>query len=787
MSHSHSQQIDLAKGHAFLHNGVIYYSPNSTRPINVPDRPGPSSRYRFRNKDAIWQRFHDPQWWTLEYCFLSFVPLRPSFEGDTFGTLRDILPFVVEGLDGLFGLETKKITQWRQLEDWLFYVSALLDQTVDTYPAMKPIPPSFLGFEKRFKSERSARLRATISRDWFIVCMGLLSFKIAAVSSWFNVLAEKGVPQIWLNDLQFSTACNFSESCPRVGIILDWLNPAKKQPPVEWFTAHHVPVWYPWTRDHEVAARNPRLSDFRPPGELLQMATTLSPIPPPSQTVIASSVSPPSKSSEIYFQQQMKINKEFNAARKSYIMTKPWAAFFEARSKAEAELQTETPQQRQRRLNREKQRPIVSSGSEAYEWVWSQEDPLILVRTRLRKSERQEIVESYEINQRRYDSFKDEWDVCHYFGSEDDCNTPDSDDEETDNISERWGEGSDWNMNEGGIEEDNDDYDVQREQASHSEYISTRLNQLSASDNPISWPTSQFRSEIEVDLTGNLRPFEILEHLQLFYGYIPPLNKNSSSWTRNDWDDSIKTIGWYAGDKNPPLKEFEAIVIQFVKDFCSPKNFPPKNCDLHSNNYRAITLSDLKKVFRLMCPPDNKILYIISEKYLKDGEACPYSITLTDARDALFVYRLLGVTDFTAISLCEFLLENGITFRTLQHLEHIHSTRTLNNDSIVLPMRLSYYLFGPNDYEAYVRHRAQLLTSPRGRAALLRGGIISRIAREHISIDSALFGPSSAVTVHRLGSYVTKMDGKEFWDDDLTDNEIGIICGVHRCFTGMPL
>jgi len=75
--------------------------------------------------------------------------------------------------------------------------------------------------------------------------------------------------------------------------------------------------------------------------------------------------------------------------------------------------------------------------------------------------------------------------------------------------------------------------------------------------------------------------------------------------------------------------------------------------------------------------------------------------------------------------------------------------------------------------------------SPRGRAALLRGGIVARIAREHIAIDSALLGPSSAVIAHRLGMHVTDPRGLEFWDDDLTENEIGIICGVHRCFTGM--
>ena len=69
----------------------------------------------------------------------------------------------------------------------------------------------------------------------------------------------------------------------------------------------------------------------------------------------------------------------------------------------------------------------------------------------------------------------------------------------------------------------------------------------------------------------------------------------------------------------------------------------------------------------------------------------------------VFVYRLLGVSDFTMILLCEFLLENGIAFRTLQHLLHIDSSRKLNNDETLLPMHLSDYQFGRDDYEAYVR------------------------------------------------------------------------------------
>jgi hypothetical protein len=795
MPRINNQEIDHSQGHAFLHNGEVFYSPNSSRRIVIPDRPGPSSRYRFHQKDAFWERFHDPQWWTQEYCFLSFVPLRPSFEGDTFGSLRDILSFVIgPDSDDRFHLREDKAAEWIQLQDWLFHISALLEQSINVYPSLKPIPPSLIGFQKRFTSLRSARIRATTSRDWFVIWMGLLSFKIAAVSDWFGMLAEKDIPQIWLNDFGRSTVCNFSENCPRAGIILDWLNTDKnlKKPPVEWFTSHHVPVWYPWTRDHINACSKPQFAYLRPPVEVIQMATTLSPIPLPSQSrqhlssqqpatrntgqpATSNTTAPTAINAGAHMSQ-----KEFNAARNAYLKTKPWAPFFEARAQRnQAQLQRETDQQRQTRLNRERNPPTVSA--EVYEWDWSEEDPFVLVRTRMSINSRVSTLEDYERSQRRYDSFKNVWDVCQWFDLDD------RKDGNDDDLAESWGGSHDWSPHGSEIEEDDDDYDIAGEQAAHAAYISNRCNELSTIRNAISWPTTPFRSKIEMDLTANLKPFELLQHLQIFQGFVPPLRTDTSSWTRQDWDDAMKTIGWH---NKPPLKDFEAIVIQFVKDWLSTPS-APENSDLNLNNYRAIIPSELRAAFRYIPLPEgqflygkNTFLYALRPGCLKNGIDCPYSIILTNPRDTVLVYRLLGVSDFTAISLCEFLLENGIAFRTLQYLPHIASSRTLNNDETLLPMRLSDYQFESDDYEAYIRHRAQFLTSPRGRAALLRGGIVARIAREHIAIDSALLGPSSAVMVHRLGMHVTN-GGLEFWDDDLTENEIGIICGVHRCFTGM--
>ena len=161
------------------------------------------------------------------------------------------------------------------------------------------------------------------------------------------------MPQIWLNHFQISTVCNFSKNCPRVGIIIDWLQTQEKKPKVKWFTSHNVPVWYPWTPNHAKAASNPRFYHLHPPVHLLQAATTLTPVPPLSQTHFnvmsseSSSHEPSLHSQTHQSSEQSKASdtmnmssKEFNAAQEAHIKTKPWSRFFEAcSSQNEAQLQ----------------------------------------------------------------------------------------------------------------------------------------------------------------------------------------------------------------------------------------------------------------------------------------------------------------------------------------------------------------------------------------------------------------------------------------------------------------
>ncbi|KAJ7819310.1 hypothetical protein B0H13DRAFT_1661464, partial [Mycena leptocephala] len=87
------------------------------------------------------------------------------------------------------------------------------------------------------------------------------------------------------------------------------------------------------------------------------------------------------------------------------------------------------------------------------------------------------------------------------------------------------------------------------------------------------------------------------------------------------------------------------------------------------------------------------------------------------------------------------------------------------------------------DYRTYQIRRDEFLRSPRGRAARCAGGIIGRLARPIVVHDLACLGPSE----ESFESSVRLWDGQSqtaYWDDDLTLEEVDLICGVYEVATG---
>ena len=154
--------MDNTKGHAFLHNGTIYYSPNCGRHVPVPPQTDPE-HYQFRQENAQLNCFQHPQWWTMPYGYLAFVPLIPKFSGVVFECLRNIMPYNVcpsEEHVGRFVLRPEKAVQWQDLVDLLILVSALLKNNTHFLlgPSLAPVAPLYLGYHWSFYTPHAACL-----------------------------------------------------------------------------------------------------------------------------------------------------------------------------------------------------------------------------------------------------------------------------------------------------------------------------------------------------------------------------------------------------------------------------------------------------------------------------------------------------------------------------------------------------------------------------------------------------------------------------------------------------
>lgn len=88
------------------------------------------------------------------------------------------------------------------------------------------------------------------------------------------------------------------------------------------------------------------------------------------------------------------------------------------------------------------------------------------------------------------------------------------------------------------------------------------------------------------------------------------------------------------------------------------------------------------------------------------------------------------------------------------------------------------------DYKCYENHWNDFLLTPHARAAVKSGGIVQRLSVQSIDPNYVIAGPSNEVFATSRPKY---FDGDEarYWDDELIDDEIDIICGVYKIDTGM--
>ena len=279
------------------------------------------------------------------------------------------------------------------------------------------------------------------------------------------------------------------------------------------------------------------------------------------------------------------------------------------------------------------------------------------------------------------------------------------------------------------------------------------------------------------------QPYETATILREVYGFVlTPSSSTSSKLGEIAADDfsSKKRMQVSVGIDRDESEFFASPLAQPALDFLNlfkESESAPAMSDLSQRNPMCLEKSPM---FRYLVRPI-KGLYIFD---FGERATRPWLLAVEKAAVALYIARMdPALTDY---EIARSLVHRGIAFYTIRALPCILSTPIPHTESTTI--RPLGYKFTVDDYRAYSRRReALLLGTPRGRAALLKGGIIWRLAVETLNLVKSLDGPSSEVVVHRRGRiYPTDHPSLDFCDDDLSIDELDDICGINYVLTGKP-
>jgi hypothetical protein len=442
-----------------------------------------------------------------------------------------------------------------------------------------------------------------------------------------------------------------------------------------------------------------------------------------------------------------------------------WKEFFRMREERnQKRLQFESSADLQKRCNRERDPPTISA--KVFEWLPSIDDPGRLVREPVTAKNRFDVLSSYESAHKRYDSLNNEWDCCEEFA-------PAS-----------------------GIEEDMEDVVtftgiaidplncLLEEPSVPSTFGTEPPSTLTNAPSPqTTGSTPQApaiyvpNESLNLDLT-RAYTCEPLETLGDHYGFVSPLPLPTAhvteAFTEQKKFKFLHLLGLVSCEDTFLNMRIAGMAWQFLDKLMKGRRPEQGRWDLDNKNRVAVASSRRINYLRVV----NDSFFIFD---FKQHTTVNWKLGVTTASDALFVCRLNS--GFDEYDIARRLLQSGIPFCTLRRMGTV--PRPVQSPGRMLPFRLSGYNFTTRDYDAYQHECTAILALPRARAALLRGGILWRIAVDILSFDDVLRGPSTTTTIDGNGFAVHDARiGEVFGDDDLTDTEVELLCGAYVCYTG---
>ncbi len=778
-----SVNIEKSNGRVLANNGNLFYSPNCSRvvpiPILIPHDIGhnpfyPSKRPMGRINwwDLDPSTYCNPQWWSRAFGWISFFQTSESqFANALFSRLKFSKTQLVVTDIG-YVMSPWEREEWLRLDNQLCKACEIL-QLHYGLAAVTPVHPWSMGYLRPHDRYGTLMVSLRKSREWFPVWMAVLSFLIAGSQTverqlsefssrsrlhWKELLVAEGViygiDQRWIDLLSQSTVASFSDSIARAGVFFQ-LPPAEDyQPDPFWYCEFGIPVWYPWGHQQ---INDPKYKHLAPlPHQLQEVATFITKSPSKSAPHKGNG---PGECSGAEDQCAVPLSVSSSSNIKSHPIpsTEQMDEFFKIRDERNTRKRaTETEQMRQVRLSRERQPPINSAPM----YLWMENSRGEYEREAVPRKRREDMFDLYGENQIRYDSVQNEYNICDLWGD-----YPDDHDDD-DGLYPSY---------EGDMRDRGDLPLVGKD--SGVEDLLEHDGWVGDGDGP-----HGDRSSLPERLEG-----EILDVASLFFGYTPllPLPTVAPLQGEVAQKSFCRSFGICWENVKTVLSTFERPSVAAAADFfnrLAQRNqvILDDEWDLMPRNHQAIMLKQRFMDFRRVQSKGGKQLYMLD---LKERRSAKWILALKCASDAAVVCRL--DINFNEFDIVEFLLTHGIPFHTLCPSNTIIRTPSVVRPSLDLPTRPAEFVFDGLDYLAYRERCNAILKHPRGRAALMRGHYMWRLAINTVPWEAVLDGPSGWSPV--AGEMVVVDDllsGMELIDDELSEAEEDALCGTHHCYTG---
>ncbi|TFK33350.1 hypothetical protein BDQ12DRAFT_442568 [Crucibulum laeve] len=784
------------------YNDYIYSSPNvANMPEHVP------LFLDYRKPKAKVEQDCTVDWYSPAYPYLAFLPSNANFRGCLFtGPIfkrldvgPDNIPLVTDRM-GRWKMHDDAMASWMRLEVALtellkFLIRRSKDKRRLFGYWMFTNSPIEGGYRNVHDSERKARGSVIYSRNNFVHLMSYLSFLIAfnsesdelsldAYPAWMLELNEK-MPAYkfdWLSDLRQSFVGTFTFGT-RVGAIFDGVK-HDDGARYEIFIRAGIPMWYAWGRpstgvkpDLVVEA----LRSFIPTKDNVDRAVEA-----------AQRASNPAMSALPLEQSRPPVYQGSGQRQGQTI-----GEFIQNMAKVEDdELSKMGPEEKASALERMgRPRDIFFEGSFVFEWVrigtFALRKP-VLSRVAAR------VWASYRPTQRKYHAIVDEWDLSISF---DPSSTPFKSPHfipiSTTVFNDTTTEVMAFLPSNNNYESDDDDDDYGEDIPSPQSATSASL--LQSSDVPPSQTSHLISQEMTVRTNTSTA-----------------VTSNDVNITLDNFMILLKTrFGFYASTSTAPVLQGTPSNLDFgriLTRFAVPAT---------TSVDEALQPSIRQLFYMLTSPGEPKIRAIgwdlnprhpnafkyqsaplFTRKWLTFptplfllGHAEEGSIykqwwifAFESAATVLQVYR--GAWSNTMAGTARELLQRGIPFHTVRCIQGHRKPPSLPIYSKSgLGVRSKEHAITIADYVAYEQRRDELLQGPAGRAALMRGGLLWRLARGIVSDKAVTKGPSKGVHLHGNVHYViSRTEGQDDYliDDGLHKTAEYILVGMYCVPTGKP-